>query len=392
MLRTLNHETRTVEAVATRDVRYHRPTWLATASTQRAIMKAYATLSRRSQLGRLRQLAQHALAAYGITQARLTLLRHETNTTFRVDTAGGPLVVRLNRPSVHTLPAIASEMAWLSALRHETNLGVPEPLAARDGSTVVLADVAGVPEPRACVLLRWLPGRFASAGLTPRHLARVAQLTAALQQHSTTWRPPAAFTRARVDTITEAARRGRTFSSAATAAAVEHPTQDDRDRTIALVRELVSANDGERCATALDIVRDATRALAAQPGTFGLIHADLHQENYLFHADAAQAIDFDDCGWGFYLYDLVVTLSELEEVPTYQLLRNTLLEQYSRLRPLPERYEQYLYAFRLLRKLQLLLWIVESREHAAFRDEWQAWARYDLDMLQTMLDAQPSVA
>ena len=108
----------------------------------------------------------------------------------------------------------------------------------------------------------------------------------------------------------------------------------------------------------------------------------MHQENYLFHADAAQAIDFDDCGWGFYLYDLVVTLSELEEVPTYQLLRNTLLEQYSRLRPLPERYEQYLYAFRLLRKLQLLLWIVESREHAAFRDDWQAWARDDLDMLK----------
>ena len=45
----------------------------------------------------------------------------------------------------------------------------------------------------------------------------------------------------------------------------------------------------------------------------GLIHADLHYENFLFHDGVARAIDFDDCGWGFYLYDVAVTLWELEE-------------------------------------------------------------------------------
>lgn len=355
-------------------------------------MKPYVTLSRRSQLGRLRTLAHRALAAYGIAQARLTLLRHETNTTFRVDTPGGPYVLRINRPDVHTVAAIRSELAWLSALRHDTDLGVPDPIAARDGALVVLASDAGVPEPRPCVLLRWLPGRFVDEQLSPRQLHQVGALQATLQQHAVAWMAPGDFARARVDNVTEAARRGGLFSSAAAAAVVEHPTRDDADRAVGLVSELVSAADGKLCSAGLDIVRSATRELSAQPGAFGLIHADLHQENYFFHAGAARAIDFDDCGWGFYLYDLAVTLSELEELPQYTALRAALVEAYGRLRPLPERYESYLAAFRVLRKLQLLLWILESREHAAFRDEWPAWARYDLDALRVMVAAQLSIA
>jgi Ser/Thr protein kinase RdoA (MazF antagonist) len=32
--------------------------------------------------------------------------------------------------------------------------------------------------------------------------------------------------------------------------------------------------------------------------------ADLHQWNYLFLDQALRAIDFDDCGWGYYAYDM----------------------------------------------------------------------------------------
>src|SRR3712207_5927809 len=117
-------------------------------------MKAYATLSRRGQLGRLRRLAQRALAAYGIEQARLKLLRHEHNTTWRVDAGAERYVLRINRPYSLTVAAIRSEMAWLAALGRDTELSVPQPVAARDGSFYVQADAPGVPEPRTCVVLR----------------------------------------------------------------------------------------------------------------------------------------------------------------------------------------------------------------------------------------------
>ena len=29
----------------------------------------------------------------------------------------------------------------------------------------------------------------------------------------------------------------------------------------------------------------------------------------------------------------------------------------------------------VLRRMQILVWVLESREHATFRDKWQSWAR-----------------
>jgi hypothetical protein len=147
-------------------------------------MDAFASLSRREQLGRLRRVGRTALASYGLEDARLTLQRYEQNTTFRVDAREGPYLLRINRPRVQTPDTIGSEMAWLSALRRDTDLGVPEPVAARDGSFVILAGDPGVPEPHVCVLLRWLDGRFINQRLAPAHLWRVGALAGKLQEYA----------------------------------------------------------------------------------------------------------------------------------------------------------------------------------------------------------------
>jgi Ser/Thr protein kinase RdoA (MazF antagonist) len=348
-------------------------------------MQAYGTLGRRGQLARLRRLGQTALAGYGVESARLTPLRHEHNTTFKVDAAGGRYVLRVNRPGVHTSETIGSEMAWLSALRRDTDLGVPEPVARRDGSMISLGNDPGVPEPRVCVLLRWLEGRFVDRRLEPWHLRQVGSLLAALQDHADHWMQTPGFGRPRVDTLTDDAKRESIAGSAEAAAVGEHPKREDADRSLQLVAELVSAADAAVFATALEVVRSATRDLAAQPGTFGLIHGDLHYENFLFHRGVARAIDFDDSGWGFYLYDVAVPLSELEGRGQYARMRAAFLEAYFRIRPLPERYEAHLAAFAILRRMQMVTWVLESREQPAFRDDWQTWARKELDEISAAL-------
>ena len=344
------------------------------------VSAAYAVLGRRGQIGRLRRLGRSALARYGLRDARLTSLRHEHNTTFRVDAAGGPYVLRVNRPGAHTPATIASEMAWLRALREDTGLGVPEPVTARDGSLVVVASDPGVPEPRACVLLRRIEGRFVNERLTPRHLRSVARLQAGLQAHARRWTPPDGFARPPVDTLTS---EGKVAGIAPRPAAGDRPTRADAERALELVAELTSAGRAAVVAAALDLVRTTTRALTALPDGALLIHGDLHQENYLFDGGAARAIDFDDAGWGFPLYDLAVTVSELEGRPRSDELRDALLDEHERLRPLPAGVETHLHALTVLRRVQLLMWGLESREHPAFRDTWRAWADEDL----TWLDA-----
>jgi Ser/Thr protein kinase RdoA (MazF antagonist) len=342
---------------------------------------AFTSLSRREQLSRLRRLGRTALASYGLDKARMTLLRFEHNTTFRVDASNGRYLLRINRPLVHGPDTIASEMAWLTALRRDTDLGIPEPVAARDGSLVLVVSDTGVPEARSCVLLRWLDGRFVNQGLALGHLRRVGLLAGRLQEHGATWAPPAGFRRPRVDTLTSQGKLDSISPSAAVALDGKHPSAADAERAMRLVEGLFSRKDATILAKALEIVWATTQQLAAETSAHGLIHGDLHYENFLFDKGEARAIDFDDCGWGFYLYDLAVTSFELEDRPHYNELRDALVWAYARTRRLPPDYAVHLDAFVVLRRIQILLWIIESREHPAFRDEWRSWARDELDSI-----------
>jgi len=348
-------------------------------------------LGRRAQLVRLRRLARRALAGYGLGEAQIGVLRHEHNTTFRVDTrspdgvANGRYVLRINRPGVHTGHTIAAEMDWLRALRLETELAVPDPVPASDGSLVTLAIDGGVPESRVCVVLRWMDGTFLDARLMPRHLAAVGSLIASLQDHATGWTPPAGFVRPRVDTLTSAGKVASIAPREAPGGDAVIPSVMDGDQARELVGDLLAASDRGRFAEALDIARTTTATLARVEDSSGLVHGDLHPENVLFHRDEARAIDFDDCGWGFWLYDAAVALWELEGRPRYPEYRAALLEAYARRRSLPLAPEQHLAAFSILRRLQILLWVLESREHPAFRDEWRPWAREELDGIRLAL-------
>lgn len=294
-------------------------------------------------------------------------------------------MLRINRPGVHTPETIGSEMAWLTALRRHTDLGVPRPVAARDGSMVVVASYPGVPEPRACVLLGWVDGRFVDARLTPGRLRQVGALQGRLHRHAAGWTPPDGFVRPRVDTLTDAGKRDSIARSADASLRSEHPTRDDADRTLRLVADLVSSSDAALCARALEAVWTSTRELAGQPASLGLIHGDLHYANFLFHGGAARAIDFDDCGWGFYLYDLAISLWEMEERPAYRGMREAFLDEYAHSRPLSPGYADHIAAFVNLRRMQIVAWVLESREHATFREDWQVWARQELNAIAAAL-------
>jgi Ser/Thr protein kinase RdoA (MazF antagonist) len=327
------------------------------------------------------------LARYGLGGAELTLQRYEHNATFRVDAQNGPYLLRINRPDAHTPDTIGSEMAWLTALRHDTDLRVPEPVAAHNGQFFAVARDPGVPQPRVCVLLHWLDGRFIDQRLAPEHLWRVGVLAGRLQEHASTWTPGSGFLRPRVDTLTSEAKVSSMARSAATARDGDQPTADDSHRALGLVEALVSTHDAAQCARALEVVWSSTRRLTKETSAFGLIHGDLHYENVLFRRGEAQAIDFDDCGWGFHLYDLAVVLCELESRPRYKELRDALLDAYAQIRPLPADHAIHLRALSILRRMQILLWVLQSRDEVAFRDRWRKWARNELDAIATAVEA-----
>ena len=328
-------------------------------------MRPFDTLGVRGQLGRLRRLAETALAAYRVEPARLVPLAHLENTTFRVETAGGDrYVLRIHRATgnpIHpprSAAEVQSEAIWLTALRREAGLAVPEPVPTADGAPLIVVAAEGVPEPRVCVLFRWGDGRFLDAGLTPSHLERVGTFIARLHDHPRGFDPPAGFVRGQVGDV-----------SGAVAAWVTREVGEHRGPgAVATVEAVMGA------------VRRAQDELGTGPEAYGLIHADLHQENYLFDRGQVRAIDFDDCGWGHFVYDLTVTLSELRWRPTYEALRAALLRGYRAVRPLPVEHERLIEVFHGLRVLHLTLWFLERRDHPSFTD-WEAEVREGLEDL-----------
>jgi Ser/Thr protein kinase RdoA (MazF antagonist) len=329
-------------------------------------MQPFDALTKRGQVARLKRLALNALFAFDLEPATLELLQHSDNTTFRLNAGGERYMLRIHRGK-RTPAEIRSEVQWLDFLSREEGLIVPSPVPTRDGDFLTIAGAEGMPEPRTCVLFRWVEGRFLEEGLRPAHLEQVGAFMARLHNSGARFNPPEGFVRGRVDHL---CGKPRGVSEAFARSQTGNP--EDEAEAILLVNEICSPEDGARVEQLIRRIRGVQLELGRSPETFGLVHGDLHQGNYLFYQGTVRAIDFDDGGYGHYLYDLAVTLFNIDRRENTVALRAALLAGYHSVRPLSAEQEAHLETFMHLRELQMMLWVIEMRDHPQFREGWQA--------------------
>ncbi|GCE16145.1 phosphotransferase enzyme family protein [Tengunoibacter tsumagoiensis] len=298
-----------------------------------------------SQLRQMRILAEAALTHYDLGTVRLSLLAHRGNTIFRVTAMNrqrvfeegeesvlpesGRFVLRLCDPSSLEMPMLQSELIWLAALRREAELVVPEPVFTRTGELVFKVMVEDVSEVRYAMLFRWVEGRFVDGGLSPSLLERVGTFMARLHQHARYFTPPAGFIRPRWEWE-------QTFGRAIffEPSLIDSPHQ-----------KLITPKVQHLLHTTCEWLREELQSLPRDPDNYGLIHFDLQQENYLFHQGEVRAIDFNDCCWNYYLFDIAITLGGIAGRPDEQAMRKTFFKGYKRIRALPAHYEERLHIF-----------------------------------------------
>jgi Ser/Thr protein kinase RdoA (MazF antagonist) len=245
---------------------------------------------------RFRLGAQQALRLYGLEAARLTFIAHSENVTYRVDTAEERFLLRMHVPhhpgaicaGTQTEAMISSELLWLEALRRDAALPVPDPFADSEGRRVNLVAVQGELKPVPVTLMRWMEGRFPGTQLTLDHCRRAGTLMAHLHNHSAQWTPPPAFQRPAWD-----------LASFECALSEMEELTHRPSVYLALTRDQVRVF--RKCA---ERISETMRSLGTERTLWGLIHADLHLGNLLFHRGEARAIDFSRCGYGHFVYDI----------------------------------------------------------------------------------------
>ncbi len=347
----------------------------------------------RGQIARLRPLAVKAMTAYDIAEPRLELVAHGENTTFRVYSAvggrdvgpgsgemGGQYLLRVHRPARHgrdvdSKAAITSELEWLTALRAQTTLGVPDPVRTIWGDSTTIESVDGVDGPRVCSLLRWMRGRNHSGSARPVHLNRLGGVLAELHNHADRWRVPDDFVRIRWDHETFFGNK------------LVYGSVDAADAWKLLPDGLRS--DFERVA---DEVGAVMQQLGEGPDVFGLIHADAHLDNVLFDRQHARLIDFDDCGFGYRVYDAAVALWELRHRDDFRAFREAFVHGYTEHRAMPSDQLEHLDVFIAAREVAFGLWFAGMAEtRPSFHDKLSSEFEYIERSLRTLLPDRRAV-
>jgi Ser/Thr protein kinase RdoA (MazF antagonist) len=318
-------------------------------------------------------IARKALEAYALPIACVSPLKQVYNKNFRVTShSGDQYMLRICHPRRTSVESVQSELLWLAALNQETELRVPEPVLNKEMRYVTVVDSAAMPGIHLSVLFHWTDGRFLYRTLTPSHLFQVGELTARLHHHSTNWDRPTGFTRRRVDNLfCLRQEQDDNFNEAVAAKAIH---------TVAGVS---MPDQGKVIEAVVGKVWAVLQGLGEGAENFGLIHADVHQSNYLFNRGKVGLIDFDDCGFGHWLYDLAVTLYCLQDHPNFTNLREAFLSGYRQCHPLSMEHEALIGTFMALRTLQDMLWDIEERDQPAFRNRWRAQM---INQLQALRD------
>ena len=329
-------------------------------------MKAYHELSRLGQLRRMRKLAEIALIPYGMEDAKLSFLRHFANTTYRVDLPkNGPSKPSHDYylPDRYLLRILVSgrweyalgEMTWLSALCKEAGLPVPAPVPNLDGELLTKVVTEGIPEGRIVSMMRWIEGRKPGHFSNPDRFYSWGRIVAQLHAFAASWQSPDGFERYIWDWE---GLFGKRYLGEGV-----HELVGQMPKNLQEPYQMVS-----------DEVKRVMQLLGDQPDVYGLVHGDMYPDNILIKGEDIRIIDFEDCGFGYWLWDIAVALESNPWSDLWYRQRDAFLEGYTQVHPLPDSQLRYLDLFLAADYATVLIWATQfMKDEPGRREEYGSW-------------------
>jgi len=297
-------------------------------------------------LADLERMVQAGLAAWDLpATTRIELLNVSENATYALsdESAGRQLVLRLHRVAYSAIDEIDSELAWIEALRADHVIATAAPQLGADGSFVQTLPSPSRRPARHAVVFERLPGREPDSGSdADPWFERLGFLTARMHAHARAWVLPQGFCRKSWDLDAMIGpyaywgdwRAGRGL-----------------DAQGAAVIELALAE-----------IRACLQRYGRGPARFGLIHADLRLANLLADGDDLRIIDFDDCGFSWFMYDFATAVSFIEHEAQVPDLLAAWLRGYRHVASLTAEDLEQIPNLLVLRRVLLTAWLASHAE------------------------------
>jgi Ser/Thr protein kinase RdoA (MazF antagonist) len=288
----------------------------------------------------LHALADSALKNWHVPpQSKATLLNVAENLTYLVTGPNGyKAVLRLHRHGYHSKRAIECELTWLDALKREDVIKVPGYFNGHDGAAVQWVDSPDVPEGRYFVLFEFIEGHGPddSANLVSG-FEELGTIAARCHDHVQHWQRPADFERLTWD------------ADAVFGAEPTGGNWRDAPGVVSAIREILERLE--------KVLVSRLSHFGKASDRYNLIHADMRLANLLVSATGTRVIDFDDCGFGWLIYDFAAAISFIEDDARVPALKAAWLKGYKSVRQLDPEQEAEIDTMVMLRRMALLAWI-----------------------------------
>ncbi len=309
-------------------------------------MTDFDSLSHDEQLPILLDVANKALSQYDLPSgSSAKMLNLSENATYKVEAPDGRrFALRVHRDGYHSKQAIASELAWEIDLRQTGVVTTPNPLKGKDGEIIQEVSHPRLARPRNVVLFDWETGAEPGIGEDLSEPFEVlGEITARMHIHARQWKRPSWFSRLTWDFDTALGEDKPHWGRWRDGVGMTPEKEQLFQRTVDLI--------GKRLA-----------AYGKGQDRFGLIHCDLRLANLLIDGRSVKVIDFDDCGFGWYMYDAATPVSFYEHEPQVPGLIESWKTGYRKVLALPKEDEAEIPTFIMLRRILLVAWIASHIE------------------------------
>ena len=293
------------------------------------------------------EIARNAVKQYNFNSVKLEFIKHLENTTFKLSAEQGNFLVRVYCGLQNTVQDIESEAKIIEYLSSCNYYTYQKPIYNNSNNFVSIGEASGISKPVS--ILSWIGSPIVGNNVNNISLfEKLGKLIAHIHNELADWQKPVDFHRPTFDVGNLIGKNGA-FGYANLAY-----KYFDRE-TISLFDSVYQG--------LIDF-----EAVAVKGNNFGIIHGDLHLNNVILHQNNLVPIDFDDSGYGYYIYDLAVILANYWGIPEYSEIRTNLVKGYRSIGQLSSEIENQLSLFIAARYIFIALYFAgKSQKEATFR-------------------------